>query len=209
MTPFPSSSCRQTVWRWLFITVLLGTCAVYAPPPSGLPEPPQAAALFHQPVLLTPDGGSYRFIEFGKHTTIVPLYAVSRMVTAHQSVTRTLGWNAGDVSLGFFHQHADWQFALSTNRFDSQWKSTADGAVSLSDTEVEKLRPLIIAELNRREESRGERLQRLLEHGLRAESVVCWQNAVVLLAWLALAMTLLALAHRVLTFLGRDKQPAA
>jgi hypothetical protein len=205
MTPASFSRRSWPLWPWLLLTLLLGALAIYAPPPKELPEPPQVAELFHQPVLVADDGSSYRFIEFGKHTSIVPLYAVSRMVTAQQSVARTLGWNAGGVSLGFYHRNAAWRFGLSTNRFDSQWKSSADGAASLPEEEIAKLRPLIIVELNQRGESRGERLQQLLEHGLSAESVLCWQNAVVLLAWLALAMSLMTLMGKALHRLAKSR----
>jgi hypothetical protein len=51
---------------------------------------------------------------------------------------------------------------------------------------------LVIEELNRRapNERRGDRLAELLDHGIERSSFVCVQNAVILLAWLSLAMAL-------------------
>ncbi len=192
--------------RWLiFSTLVLETFAVYVPVPQELPEPPQVAEIFNPLVLVTPEGDSYRFIEFGQHTGITPLYAVTRMVTANQSVTRALGWSADGLSLGFFRQQAAWRYTLTAHRFDAQWKSAADGDVMLPPAEIDKLTPLVIAELNQRAESKGERLKQLLAHGLTVESVLCWQNALVLLAWLALVVTFLTLIGKAMRRFGKAR----
>jgi hypothetical protein len=57
------------------------------------------------------------------------------------------------------------------------------------------LRPLVVAELNRREphSKAGDRLEQLLNNGLAASSSVCPQNALIVLSWLSLPMALAGL----------------
>lgn len=152
------------------------------------------AKIFHPITLVTPAGGSYRFLALDEAKKFTPVYAVTWMTTANQTVTRTFGGGAGGVSLGFFHRQARWSYQLTATRF-GDWKSAADGPVELAPAEKVKLRPLVVSELNRRELRRGARLEQLIGQPVEIDSVVCWQNGVVLLAWLALALAGIALVR--------------
>src|SRR5262249_43534215 len=68
-----------------------------------------------------------------------------------------------------------------------------DSASPLRVGEIGRLKPLVIAELNRRGEHLGDRLEALLANGLEESSYVCPQNAVTLLGWLSLPMAVIAI----------------
>jgi hypothetical protein len=106
------------------------------------------------------------------------------------------------VSLGFFHRSATWKYQLAILRFDKS-QGEADGPMVLSDKETAEVRPMLVAELNRRAAGRGDLLNKILDSGEESsDSVFCWQNIIVLLAWLSLAMAMFALVAR-LTFARR------
>ena len=126
--------------------------------------------------------------------------------------TQELKGNAEDdsqhgVSLGFFHRSAIWKYQLAILRFDDS-KGDANGPMVLSDKEIAEVRPMLVAELNRRAAGRGDLLNKILDSGEEtSDSMVCWQNVIVLLAWLSLAMALFALIAR-LTFARRISSPS-
>jgi hypothetical protein len=179
-------------WFWPVAALLLVPAAIFVPRPADLKEPAGAMEILRPMTLITPEGGSYRFVAFEEWQKFNPVYAVTLMKSANQSTTRTLGWDSQQgASFGFFRRSANWTYQLTATRFD--WKSAADGPVEIAPAERAKLRPLVVAELNRREIGRGARLEQMLDHGAQIESAVCWQNLVVLLAWLSLPLGALAL----------------
>jgi predicted Ser/Thr protein kinase len=190
--PFVLRSLSLRSWTWPLAVLVLVPTAIFVPRPADMKEPQQAMDVFKPTTLITPEGGSYRFIALEEWQKFKPVYAVTLMTGANQNITRTLGWDAKNgASLGFFQRKANWSYQLTATRFD--WKSVADGPAEIAPEERAKLRPLVVSELNRREIGRGARLEQFLDHGQQADSVVCWQNLVVLLAWLSLPLAVLTL----------------
>ena len=176
--------------------LLLIPAAIFVPHPGDLSEPKDAAEILQPKMLVTPEGGSYRFVGREDYQNFKPVYAVLFAKTVTQNITRKIGWEASGVSLGFFHRNANWKYQLAPPRFD---QVSADGQTWMENSEIEKLLPLVVAELNKRESGRGARLEQMLTSGVRAESVICWQNLIVLAAWMSGVLVLLSLARRLLT----------
>ncbi len=179
-------------WTWPVAALLLVPAAIYVPRPGDLPTPKDAAEIFHPITLITPEGESYRFLAFEEWHKFKPVYAVNWMVEARQEVTRTFGWDSQQgASLGFFRRGAFWKYQLTGTRFGN-WKGPEDGPLEIAPAERTKLRPLVVAELNRRAFGRGRLLEDILDNGRHEESSVCWQNLVVLLALLSLPLAVIA-----------------
>ena len=183
------------VWLWPLASALLIAAAIFVPRPGALSEPVEAVKVFNPDlVILAPEGGSYRFFSLKDPAwpKLGLVYSVSRMITDNQQVTRTLGWGAnGGASLGFFHRSATWRYQLKAMQFGKNQDNARP--FMIPDDEMVKLRPLIVAEMERREAGRGTFLNKLLTEGVEATSYVCWQNLIVLLAWFSLPLAVLAL----------------
>ena len=190
-------------WAWPLAALLLVPAANHVPRPGDLPMPRDAAEIFQPITLITPEGDSFRFIAFEEWHKFKPVYAVTMTTMARQEVTLTPGWDAGKVIAGFFHRSARWSYELTGTRFE--WKGSDDGPIELAPGERKKLRPLVVAELNRRAFGRGRLLEDMLDNGRREESFVCWQNLVTLLAWLSLPLAAVALLLRLWPVLFRKK----
>ena len=197
------SFLRLIVWACPIATLLLIPAAIYVPPPGGLSEPRDAREIFLPNDHITPEGALYRFISFDESNQVHPNYVLSMGNWTTQNGTRTFGWDANGFHFGFHDRSAHWKYRLSPQRMDRTYAASGSGSASGSGTagedmwmsaaEIEKLRPLLVAELNRREAGRGARLELMLGDGLHAESLICWQNLVVLLAWLSLPFAFVAL----------------
>jgi hypothetical protein len=179
-------------WMWLPVPPLLVLIAYLLGRPGDLPEPAERAELFQPVVLVTPEGDSFRFVPWDEQRNVAPLWAVTCRITNNCKTTWSIGW--GQVpTYGFWKRSGTWQYSLEANRFDQAGKS--EGPQWLAADDLERLRPLVIEELNRRSpsEHRGDRLAQFLEHGAERSSVVCVQNAVIMLAWLSLPIALLSM----------------
>jgi hypothetical protein len=223
-------------WFWPISAVVLVPLAIFAPPPGDLPEPQASKHLFDEPVLVSPDHGSYRFVSFseGEWKKFKPVYAATFTVNSAEKRSRSFGFdhafnaclfyhsavmqyqvvakgtqevqNSADdgsehgIDFGFFHRSATWKYQLALLRFDNH-EGDADGPLALPDNEIAKVRPMIVTELNRCATGRGDLLTKLLDSGEQAsDSVICWQNAIVLLAWLSLPMAVISLVARLASF---------
>ncbi|GDY19193.1 hypothetical protein LBMAG56_05380 [Verrucomicrobiota bacterium] len=195
-------------WFWSLAALVLVPAAIYVPRPGDLPEPKAAVEIFQPMLLLTPEGGSHRFVGYldGEWKKFKPVYAVTRMVTTRQEVTRTFGRGSQrGVSFGFFQRAGSWCYQLVTHRLD--WKAGDPGPMEIPPAEVQKLRPMIVAELDRIQPGQGRALNRLLDDGAKTTTTVCWQNGVVLLAWLSLPLAAVALLLRVLAAFFQESRP--
>lgn len=201
---------------WFVISPALIAAASLAPWP-GAPEDP-AAGLFREPVLVAhapaavgsihpeemarePDLATSRLlgdrvVPYGRHEGAGPVFALALKTINHASVERRLGWSPGSSfpGLGFFRRHDAWRYALTAVRFDEGAKSSPPETWWLPDDEAAALRPLAVAELDRRSgpARRGAELARLLDEGAERESWVNWQNGLVLAAWLSIPVSLWA-----------------
>jgi hypothetical protein len=158
----------------------------YMGPPEKLSEPPDRHEILDQVVLFTPEGRSYRFVKFGEHQGVEPLWALTTVTTEQFQVAWSFGFGSATaegggswVSPGFYTRTSRWTYQLSALRFGEGAKDP----LLLPAREVERLRPLVVAELNRRfpEERRGDRLDRLLSEGASRRQWLCAQNVAVLL----------------------------
>jgi hypothetical protein len=136
------------------------------------------------------EGDSFRFVPFSEHKGVKPLWAVT--VTIYD--TGDVRWETYYFLPGFFRRQSRWTYELTALRFDSA-KDDKDGPFILPVEQVHQLRPLVIAELNRRNPAahHGDQLEVLLTDGLAATSYVCAQNVLILLGWLSLPMALIGL----------------
>jgi len=191
-------------WLWPLASALLIVWAVYVPHPGELAEPKDAANIFRYTIYFTPEGGWYRAVDLADVGKFKNVYGVNLLSEIHQSVTRTFGWPPQNgTSLGFFHRSASWKYQLSPNRM-----GTGDAPAFLPPEEREKLRPWVEQQLQREhlervqnardkldpslDENRATLFVDLLNNGRRVETFACWQNLVVLLAWLSLPFAAIA-----------------
>jgi hypothetical protein len=143
-------------------------------------------------VLLAPQGDSYGVVTFEKFRDFNQVYAVGLVTTETTTVTRQIGINP--AHLGFFQVTTRRTYQLAASRFDTNRPS---GNPWLSESEVAKMKPLVVAELNRRSANHllGQRLSEVLQSGVDSECPrLCLQSVIVLAAWCAVALTLLAFA---------------
>ncbi|WP_165252089.1 hypothetical protein [Paludisphaera soli] len=188
-------------WSWFAISPSLIAAAVLAPWPGAAADP--AEGLFREPVLVAhapaaagPDAPGDRIVPYGRHEGAGPVFALGVQTTHRESVSRRLGWSPGATfpDLGFFRRRDSWRYELTGQRYDAAGKSLPRESWWLPADEAAALRPLAVAELDRRSgpARRGAELARLLDEGAERESWASWQNALVLAAWLSVPMALLA-----------------
>jgi hypothetical protein len=92
-------------------------------------------------------------------------------------------------------KEARWSFELETRRIDSG-DGDKENPSELLPEEIRRLRPLIVAELNRRNPPAklGDRLEKMLDDGLEASSTsFSPQNNLILLSWITEPIALVAL----------------
>ncbi len=178
------------VWVWSLIAIALSMAAIYVPPPGTQREPKDIETMFRgTPVLVTPEDGSYRIVPFEKFREVSPVYAITLATTQTTTAKREFGFPP--ARFGFFKATTQWTYKLAAVRFNIQ---AASGDMFLSDAEVAKVKPVVVAELDRRSENHrlGQRLNEALESGVVSESpLLCWQNIIVFAAWCAAVMSLL------------------
>ncbi len=151
--------------------------------------------IFRDPVLVTREKDTYRFVPFTQSKGVAPIWAMSLTVHAWSQIS----WSSHGVIPGLFRRSGRWTYELSATRFDPGWKDDKRNPFTLPQTALTPLRPKVIAELNRRDPAKkpGDRLERLLTGGLRRTSYVCPQNALIILSWLTLPLALVALVWMV------------
>jgi len=182
-------------WLWVMLPIpLLGLGSVLWKVwlPSKLPEPPVRADVFREPLLVARDGDSFRFVPFGEHKGVKPLWAVN--VALHDE--GSVHWETHYFLPGFFRRDSRWTYELTALRFDDDWKGDQESPYILPVEQVQRLRPPVVAELNRRNPvaQRGSRLEGMLTEGLQETSYICPQNALILLGWLSVPMALVGLS---------------
>jgi hypothetical protein len=190
-------------WAWLLFPPVLVLLAYMLGVPRPLSEPRERADLFSPVILVARDGDSFRFVAWGSHQGITPLWAMTCLIRENTKTERSFAW--GSVSkLGFWKLAGKWQYDLASLRFDKDWKSGKE-PLSLPPADLIRLRPLVIEELNRRSpnEHRGDRLAQVLDNGIERSSYVCVENAVILLAWLSLPMAVLSIVSMFIQGRGR------
>ena len=149
------------------------------------------------PLLVTPEGSSYRVVTFEKFRAVSPVYAITLVTTQTTTARREIGFNP--ARFGFFEATTRRTYQLAASRFD---KPAASGNAWLSDLEVAKVKPLVVSELNRRSVNHrlGQRLNEVLQSGVISDCpMMCLQNIIVLAAWCAIVLSLLAFASLLFT----------
>jgi hypothetical protein len=184
------SFVKRFAWFWILLPIPLFAVAFILPfawPPSELAEPPLGYRLFYgkDKVLVTKSDEGFRFVPFGNHESVNPLWAVGYGVISEQRTS----WRPITFLPGFFKREATWSYKLSAVKYSNGTEE------SLSSTDLEQLRPLVREELNRRDPigRSGEKFEALLEDGARLTSFVCPQNALTLLAWVSLPLAIFGL----------------
>jgi hypothetical protein len=181
-------------WFWVVLPIpllVLGNMLWKVWVPSKLSEPAERREVFRELVLVTRDGDSFRFVQANEPDIGKPLWSVN--VVLHD--TATVHWQTHYILPGLFHRESRWTYDLDAHRFDANWKGDNENPFIMPAEQVRQLRPLVVAELNRRNPAAktGDRLESLLTDGREASSYVCPQNAVVVLSWLSLPMALAGL----------------
>ena len=160
-------------------------------PPSKLAEPSTRAEIFREPIFLTRDGTSFRFVPFNDSKNVKPLWAVTVVIQEKSNAT----WNNPYFLPGLFHRESKWNYELTTTPFGSEWKPNSENPATLPAEEMRRLRPLLVAELNRSGASPplGDRLESMLKDGLEDKSIFCPQNALILVCWLSIPLAVAGL----------------
>jgi hypothetical protein len=194
----------------LLATALLGVIGWKAPPPGPLSEPSAIRHLFHPELAVVREGGATgdRVIELEKADKKFPTYWFGRRTTLETHDTRGFGFTATpmqtaskdgvtetetkvDIDWGFYHRRAKWTCAPLLWRMDV---NPPGFAKEIDEATLAGWRPLLVAYLNKdRGGHAGDELAAALDKPVVRESMLCWQNAVILAAYLALASTIVLL----------------
>ena len=174
---------------WVILPFVLFGIALALGRPKELSEPPVAKAILGKACVLVAarDGDSFRLVPQEDRDKATPLWGVGRTTSEKHTVEYTLGWSDGRPQFGFWKRSGGWTYELFVYGFNHPGKDK-------SADDVERLRPVLVAELNRRspDERRGDRLNELLNHGIEETSYLCVQNAAILLVWLSLPIAMCA-----------------
>ena len=185
-------------WLWLVLPVPILALASWlafasATGPFGsvstsLSEPPEKSEVLRRPLLVTRQGDSFRFVPIEEQKGVKPLWVFGAITTENYKVQ----WQSHGFFPGLIHRRSRWTYELSATRFDPDWRDDKKDLLTLPAEEIRRLRPLVVAELNRRDPAakRGDRLEHLLDNGLEASSSMCLQNALIVLSWLSVPMAL-------------------
>ena len=192
---------------WACLPVALIAAAVWAPPPGNQTEPLEAVQIFRPLLLITTNNSDYCLVAADQYRNYQPVYALTVMKTGRQTVTRRFGFEQRTWHFGFFLRSASWRYRLAATRFDAAVHEPDQSPSSLPGAEMNKVRPLVVTELNRRAPGRGALLEKMLDRGLLLESLWCWQNLLVLLSYVFVPLTLTVFAHGFLRTRDRPAPP--
>ncbi len=190
------STCRvlflpARVWLVLPLLMLLQNLALWTLWPPRVPEPFDRDELNRELVCVTRDGDSFRIVPYAQSRGVEPLWMVA---------SGWGGWNGATWKwrfmpiLGLFRLTGHWEYWLNADRYSGV--GDAANPVSLPRDEMAKVRPVVVAELNRRHPGSrlGDRLEGVLAGPVETDTWVCPQNAAILVSWLSVPMAALALA---------------
>ena len=185
-------------WAWPLATATLFAVAVSLPPPDPPYVPDHAYALFRDPLLVAREGEGYRVVLWQGAEGAEghgPVWSIN-LQTARRSTSDRIFAFGLDSGPGLFRLREHRAYQLTALRQDKASRLDPPGTCWMSPAEAAALRPLAVAELNLRSggERVGAKLGGLLDRGEHRESWICYQNGIVVLAWLSFAATLLALA---------------
>jgi hypothetical protein len=174
-----------------FSLIGLGYAAGMLWPPDTIAEPPDRARIFREPILAVRAGNSFRIVSVADQQGIKPIWAVNVNVMDIGNVS----WETHSFVPGLFRRESRWIYDLTAHRDDADWRSEPAATFILPEEGLSRLRPLVVAELNRRDPTAhmGDRLDKLLTVGLPLTSYVSPQNGLILLGWLSLPMALVGL----------------
>jgi len=150
--------------------------------------------MFRDGILFTRTADSFRFVPFGQRELVKPFWWVELMTTTRTTTDWGLGKDAAGFHLGFYQRTGHWQWSVDTRLFVVAGKTESATETSLSQSELQRLMPVLIAELNHRsgEKHWGDVLNKALHEGRETSSYVCLQNVLILSAWLSLVVALAA-----------------
>jgi hypothetical protein len=178
------------------IAALLTVGAIYVPAPGPLGEPPLRSRLFGEAPMMVLSGGAETLLPFAKADRSSPTYAFSCMIAARTSTHRGITYGAAqspDSTFGFFRREGAWTYQLVANRLDRLPESTEAPRFATKDM-CARWRPLLVAYLNANSTGHdGDALEQMLNQPSKSASRVCWQNAIVLGAWIAAPTALVML----------------
>jgi hypothetical protein len=209
-------------WLWVVLAVLLFLLAnpqILMDPalnlqPIKLAEPPDRGAIASERITVARNGDSFRFVPVAERDAsreairenkrTEPFWGVF-VELWHQQESFSCG--ASYLLPGLIRGESRWTCVLRANRADYgwymelrehgfDWKADKENPYELPPEQIRKLRPLVVAELNRRHPTTklGDRLERMLDDGLEASSTsFAPQNALILFRWLALLMAFVGL----------------
>jgi hypothetical protein len=181
-------------WLWVLLPVPLLALGYLLPkvwPPTDIAEPPLRAEVFREPILVAREGDSFRFVPYGEHMGVSPLWEINVVRRSSES----LHWTRRYYIPGLFRMEGRWTYGMAAYRFDGDRKGDAENPVTLPEDQARQLSPLVVAELNRRHPSArlGGRLEAILTDGVEATSYAYPQNALILLAWFSIPMAVVGL----------------
>jgi hypothetical protein len=109
-------------WFWVVLPIpflALGSSLSTFWLPSNLDEPPERDEIFRDPILITRRAEAYRFVPYSEQKGVKPLWNVNIVTSSKQN----LKWSRRNYLPGLFRRQASWNYQLTANRFDSDWKN--------------------------------------------------------------------------------------
>jgi len=182
--------------------------------PSELAEPPDRGAIAKEHIIVAREGDSFRFVPVAERDAGREAVRQNKRTEPLWSVFVELCFQDESFSCGasyflpgLIHKESRWTYALKANRVDYgwymelskngfDWKGDKENPYQLPPEQLRQLRPLVVAEVNRRNPTAklGDRLERMLDNRLEVSSTsFSPQNALILLRWLAILMAVVGL----------------
>jgi hypothetical protein len=215
---------RFPAWLWVVSAILLFLLVnvlmdadIYLTS-SKLPEPPERNAITSERIIVAHKGALFRFVPaaqydaeeadlrrtFRDNPKIEPRWGV---YVEQFNEQEDYSCGASSFVPGLIHRESRWTYDLRATRADYgwwmevrkngiHWKGDKENPFELPPEQIRKLRPLVVAELNRRHPGSklGDRLKTMLDEGLETSSTsYAPQNTLIMMRWLALLMAVVGL----------------
>ena len=213
-------------WLWVVLAVLLFLLTKLIPngdimDPALELRPAQRAerdAIASERIIVAREGDSFRFVPVAERHAEREAVRANKKTEPLWSVfvkpcyqDESFSYGASYFLPGLIHKESHWTYVLKANCIDYgwymevtkngiDWKGDKENPFELSPAQMGRLKPLVVAELNRRNPKAklGDRLKKILDDGLEVSSTSPDpQNALILLRWLALLMTVVILCSMV------------
>ena len=160
--------------------------------PSGLAEPSDRSEVLREALFVVRNGESFRFVPLSDRKRGTPFW---RVWTVMCQTDEYFSRGENYLTAAVVRREVHWSYDLEARRIDGG-DGDKENPSELPPEQIRQLKPLVVAELNRRNppDKLGDRLVKMLDNGLEASSTsFSPQNGLILLSWITAPIALVAL----------------